>query len=180
MYQAITKEDRAEIEVGLYDQVLKENWNDRKEKNGEYLICHCKIQDIPFTTEMTEDELKTVARLTIDILEELKNIHNTGINKEKFKALFQQYITENNDITGYFKIWEEAFRTEKMQLIFSEIDQIKRVGGAYAAIIAHPQLIQTIIVVYDVLVDAFDKEDIYCTSAYFLLRGIMRIRSREA
>ena len=137
MYQAITKEDRAEIEVGLYDQVLKDSWNDRKEKNGEYLICHCKIQDIPFTTEMTEDELKTVARLTIDILEELKNIHNTGLNKEKFKALFQQYITENNDITGYFKIWEEAFRTEKMQLIFSEIDQINNPDASVGVCCSH-------------------------------------------
>ena len=137
MYQAITKEDQAEIEVGLYDQVLKDSWNDRKEKNGEYLICHCKIQDIPFTTEMTVDELKTVARLTIDILEELKNIHNTGLNKEKFKELFQQYITENNDITGYFKIWEEAFRTEKMQLIFSEIDLINNPDASVGVCCSH-------------------------------------------
>ena len=179
MYQAITEEDRTELVTALYNQVLKDSWDERKEKNGEYLVCYCKIQDAAFTTEMTENEIKTSARLTIDILEELKNINNTGLNKEKFNTLLKQYTTENAGITGYLGIWDEVFRTEKIQLIFSEIDRIKQVGGAYAAILAHPQLIQTIIAIYDVLVDSFDDEHLYCTSAYFLLRGIMRMRSRE-
>ena len=31
---------------------------DIKEKNGEYLVCYCKIQDAAFTTEMTENKIK--------------------------------------------------------------------------------------------------------------------------
>ena len=139
MYQAITEEDRTELVTALYNQVLKDSWDERKEKNGEYLVCYCKIQDAAFTTKMTENEIKTSARLTIDILEELKNINNTGLNKEKFNTLLKQYTTENAEITSYLGIWDEVFRTEKIQLIFSEIDRIKQVGGAYAAILAHPQ-----------------------------------------
>ena len=75
--------------------MLKDSWDERKEKNGEYLVCYSKIQDAAFTTEMTENEIKTSARLTIDILEELKNINNTGLNKEKFNTLLKQYTTEN-------------------------------------------------------------------------------------
>ena len=99
MYQAITEEDRTELATALYNQVLKDSWDERKEKNGEYLVCYCKIQDAAFTTEMTENEIKTSARLTIDILEELKNINNTGLNKEKFNTLLKQYTTENAGIT---------------------------------------------------------------------------------
>lgn len=180
MYQAITEEDRAEIEAGLYDKIINDSWMERKEKIEECFVCYCKMQNITFTTEMTEDELRDSARLTIDILEELKKINNTGLNKEKFDALFKQYITEESGIIGYLQVWNEAIRTEKIQLILSEIDQIKRVGGAYAAVIANPQLIQTIIAVYNVLVDAFDDEHLYCTGAYFLLRGIMRMHSCES
>ena len=139
MYQAITEEDRTELVTAFYNQVLKDSWDEKKEKNGEYLVCYCKIQDAAFTTEMTENKIKTSARLTIDILEELKNINNTGLNKEKFNTLLKQYTTENAEITSYLGIWDEVFRTEKIQLIFSEIDRIKQVGGAYAAILAHPQ-----------------------------------------
>ena len=99
MYQAITEEDRTELVTALYNQVLKDSWDERKEKNGEYLVCYCKIQDAAFTTEMTENEIKTSARLTIDILEELKNINNTGLNKEEFNTLLKQYTTENAGIT---------------------------------------------------------------------------------
>lgn len=61
-----------------------------------------------------------------------------------------------------------------------EIDKIRRVGVAYAAIIAHPKLTQIIIAVYDVLVDSFDDENLYWTCAYFLLRRIMWINSSES
>ena len=180
MYQSITEEEQSEIECCLYNQVLKDSWEERKEKNGKYLVCYCKIQDTSFVTEITVDELKLATRLTIDILEELKKINNAWLNKEKFDKLFNQYITEQSSIAGYFRLWSEAFRSEKIQHIFFEIDQIRKVGGAYASIIAHPQLIQTIIAVYDVLVDSFDDEHLYCTSAYFLLRGIMHINSSKS
>ena len=38
---------------------------------------------------------------------------------------------------------------------------------------------QTIISVYEVLVDAFDKEKTYLTCTYFLLMGIMHICPKE-
>ena len=95
----------------------------------------------------------------------------------KSNCLFKQYITKQVGIIGYLKIWGEAFRTKKIQLLFFEINQIKRVGGAYAALIVNPQLIQTIIVIYNVLVDSFNKEDLYYTCAYSPLRGIMRMHS---
>ena len=180
MYQVITEEDQAKIEDSLYNQVLKDSWEKRKEKNEEYLVCYCTIQDTSFITEITADELKVATKLVIDILEELKKLNNTGLNKEKFKKLFKQYITEENNIKGYFEFWDKAFRNEKMYYLFFEIDKIRRVGGAYAAIIAHPKLIQIIIAVYDVLVDSFDDENLYCTCAYFLLRGIMWINSSES
>ena len=70
------------------------------------------------------------------------------------------------------EIWDEVFRTEKIQLIFSEIDRIKQVGGAYAAILAHPQLIQTIIAIYDVLVDSFDDEHLFAQAPIFYCGGL--------
>ena len=180
MYQAITEEDRAEIEDDLYNQMLKDSWEERKEKHEEYLVCYCTVQNTSFVSGITTDELKVATKLVIDILEELKKLNNAGLNKEKFKKLFKQYITKEDDIDGYFKLWDKAFNVEKLYYLFFVADKIRRVGGAYAAIIAHPKLTQLIIAVYDVLVDSFDDEDLYWTCAYFLLRGIMWINSSES
>ena len=180
MYEAITKEERAEIEEVLYNKLLKDSWEERKETNGDYLVCYCKMQDIEFITEITTDELKTLVKLTIDMLEELKNMNNKWLNKEKFDALLERCVKDKDeDIIGFIQLWNEAFCTEEIKHIVSEIDKTRKVGGAYAAIIAHPQLIHTMISVYAVLVDTFNDESLYCRGAYFFLRGAMRIRSRE-
>ena len=71
---------------------------------------------------------------------------------------------------------DQGFRFGRIE----RFDTDGSIGGAYASIIAHPQLIQTIIAVYDVLVDSFDDEHLYCTNAYFLLRGIMHINSSKS
>ena len=79
----------------------------------------------------------------------------------------------------YLRVSIRAYREVRYGRI-ERFDSGGSIGGAYASIIAHPQLIQTIIAVYDVLVDSFDDEHLYCTSAYFLLRGIMHINSSKS
>lgn len=180
MYEAITKEERAEIEEFLYNQLLKDSWEERKETKGEHLVCYCKMQDIEFIIEVTKDELETLAKLTIDMLEELKNMNNAGFNKEKYEALFEQFVEDKDeDIVGFLTLWNEAFSTEEIKHIVSEIGKTRKINATYATLIACPQLIHTAISVYAVLVDTFDDTRLYYICAYFLFRGIMYTCSRE-
>ena len=180
MYEAITKEERAEIEEVLYNKLLEDSWEERKETNGDYLVCYCKMQDIEFITEVTRNQLKTLVKLTIDMLEELKNMNNKWLNKEKFDALLERCVKDKDeDIIGFIQLWNEAFCTEEIKHIVSEIDKTRKINAIYATLIACPQLIHTTISVYAVLVDTFNDTRLYYICAYFLFRGIMHTCSRE-
>ncbi|MFC1239667.1 hypothetical protein ACFGOO_09590 [Treponema vincentii] len=47
MYQAITEEDRTELVTALYDQVLKDSWDERKEKTANILYVTVKYRMPP-------------------------------------------------------------------------------------------------------------------------------------
>jgi len=66
-----------------------------------------------------------------------------------------------------------------MAKLFAQIDMTRRVGGAYAIILANPGLISAICAVYEQLVDRFEDEEMYDLSGYFLLRAIMKMNSNE-
>ena len=75
------------------------------------------------------------------------------------------------------KIWQ-IFLTEQMKKIIAEIDKTQRVGGAWAMLLANPELESAILSVYKIIVDNFDNPKLYYHSADFLIRAIMNMHGQ--
>lgn len=178
-FEAITEKEHSEIE-----EILVEAINDkfRKEELSEnYFKYIVELQSNKFVTEMSVDEVEESAKLTVDILEELKNINNSGINRaelEKIEKEKERKDDDGGDVMQVLEIWNRI-STEHLASLMHELDRVRRVGGAWAMLIANPCLISAIYAVYDRLVDSFDDENLYLQSAYFLMRAVMKMHSDE-
>lgn len=175
-YEMLSQEDREEIEQEYYDVVVREFRGDRIEE-GFYKY-NVQLQDISFVTAMTDEEINQSAKYALDLMEELKAMNNDGMDTATFNEIYLKVGDSPSDVMDMIKVWNE-FRSDNLIRLIWEIDNVTRVGGAYAALIANPGLINAIIVVYEKLVDNFDDEDLYVFAGYFLMRAIMRMHSEE-
>lgn len=178
-FEEITVEEHSEIEEVLIKAV---NDQFRKEKSSEnYFKYEVVLQGNKFIAAMSVDEVAESAKLTVDILEELKNINNRGINRDELKRIEKQedrHETDGDNVMQILGIWN-SIKTEQLLELISKLDRVRRVGGAWAMLIANPCLISAIYAVYDRIVDSFDNDDLYMQSAFFLMRAVMQMNSDE-
>lgn len=128
---------------------------------------------------MTDEEVRLSAEFAIDLLEELKRINNNGIKRNVYEEIMgEMEREEESNIFRVIGIWNKI-SPEEMAKLFTKINMVRRVGGAYAILIANPRLISAICAVYEQLVDRFEDEEMYNLSGYFLLRAIMKMNSSE-
>lgn len=178
-FDAITAENHSEIEEALIKAVNDEFR--REEISENYFKYIVELQSNRFITAMSVDEVEESARLTVDILEELKNINNSGINRaelERTEKEKNRNETEGGNVMQILGIWN-CIKTDRLSEIISELDRVRRVGGAWALLLANPCLISAIYAVYDRIVDSFDDDELYLQSAYFLMRAVMKMHSDE-
>lgn len=176
-YAKISNEIRKQIEMEFYTSIIRDFRRDEVEEN--FYKYEVILQDIKFITYMSDEELRLSAGLAIDLLEELKRINNSGINRQVFEQIVKEKEEEKeSDVLQVIGIWNRI-STEKMAELFAKIDKVTRVGGAWAMLIANPGLISAICAVYERLVDQFDNEELYELGGYFLLRAIMKMHSSE-
>ena len=176
-FKKVSVKFRKEIE-----EILKTTIIDNFQKEAveeDWYKYEVQLQSIKFVTYMSNEELEKSIELTIDLLEELKNLNNDGMNtqiiQEKTANIETQY---QDELMQQIALWSEIF-TERIHEIIGKIDVIRRVGGAYAMLISNPCFKSAIYAVYERLVDNFDDEELYCQSAYFLVRAVMRMHSVE-
>lgn len=180
IYAKISDEERNDVENILFSTV-KEHLQVEEGTDGycKYVV---QLQNVKFETFMTNEELRKSISLTVDILEEMKSINNNGINKECLKKLEQKISSEHkfkedSGLNSLF-IWNEI-ESDRVKEIVIELNQVRRVGGAYALILANPCLRSALYSVFNRLVDCFDDDNLYLKSGYFLLRAIMKMHSTE-
>lgn len=176
-FEKLDSETRAELENILKSTIVEQFRQDAIEES--FYKYEVQLQDLRFITNMSDEELERSIKLTIDLLEEMKAINNSGMDgtvfRKKVTEIEEQY---EDELMRQLHIWNLLCPKEVVKVI-SEIDMVRRVGGAYAMLISNPGLKSAIYSVYEVLVDNFDDENLYCQSAYFILRAIMRMHSEE-
>lgn len=176
-YEKLNDEFRSELEKSLRLATVEQFRQDAV-KEGFYKY-EVQLQNLRFITYMSNEELEQSIKLTIDLLEEMKVINNGGMDEKEFRKKVTDIEEQCEDeFMQHLYIWDILCSKEIIRII-CEIDVVRRVGGAYAMLISNPGLKSAIYVVYEVLVDKFDDEDLYCQSAYFMLRAIMRMHSEE-
>lgn len=176
-YQEIGSEERSLLEEDFYTSIV-DNYRRDKVKDNIYKY-EVVLQQVKFVTYMTDEEVRAAVGLAIDLLEELKEINNSGMDKAAYEKLVAKIESEEKkEELKFIYIWKEI-TTERLRTIIEKIDIVCRVGGSYALLIANPFLMNAIDVVYEKLVDEFDNEELYQGSGYFLLRAIMKMHSEE-
>lgn len=173
-FEKIDENERKNMENDLFEAIV-EKYRRNKIENDCYRY-EVEIQFVHFETDMTDQELRESVKLTIDLLEELKSINNNGLDKKKFENILAEAMQPENEKLWPLWMWDQI-HTSEIDHIVHEIDIAQRVGGAWAMLIANPQLITAVIAVYQCAVDAFDDTGLYETCAWFLLRNIMRMHS---
>ena len=176
-YEKISDEMRKQKEEEYYEEIVGDFRREEIEEGfHKYEVV---LQDIKFVVGMTDEELRKAIGLAIDFLEEMKEMNNNGLNKEALERVIEELgVNPEENITNMLKVWNKI-STDKMTELIAEADQVTRVGGAWAMILANPGLVNAIYVVYERLVDNFDNEELYDLGGYFLLRGIMKMHSNE-
>ncbi len=176
-FEKVSEEFRKKIEELLMTTIIESFQKEMVEE--DFYRYEVQLQSIRFVTYMSNEELGKSIELTIDLLEELKNLNNDGMNaqmlQEKITNIEMQY---EDELMRQLALWNEIF-TDRICKIIGQIDVIRRVGGAYAMLISNPCFKSAIYAVYERLVDNFDDEELYCHSAYFLVRAVMRMHSNE-
>ena len=177
-FEAISLEDRSDLEELLVRTVNDRFRRERIEENFYYYVV--ELQGNKFKTAMTASEVEESATLTINLLEELKNMNNNGLNRSELKKIVDETnrTVDSSGVVQVISIWMRI-STDKLRTILSELDRVRRVGGAWAILIADPILISAIYAVYERIVDAFDDEELYSQSAFFLMRAVMKMHSDE-
>lgn len=177
-FNAITEEEHKKIEEILIRKVNEEFRLERLSDN--YFKYKVELQGIEFITDMSIDEIAESAKLTVDILEELKTINNSGLNKSELKRIEKEVKeADDSEVTQLLGIWNRIATCELTELMY-ELDRVRRVDGAWAMLIANPCLVSAIYAVYDRMVDSLDDDKLYLISAYFLMRAVMRMNSHDA
>lgn len=176
-YEKLNDEFRSELEKDLQMAIVEQC---RKEELEErFYKYEVQLQNIRFVTYMSDEELELSVKMTIDLLEEMKVINNDGMVEQEFRKKIADIEEHNEDeFMRELYIWN-ILCSQKIIEIIGKIDRVRRVGGAYAMLISNPGLKSAIHVVYERLVDNFDDVELYCQSAFFLLRAIMRMHSEE-
>lgn len=185
-FEPISKEEREILEEALVTAV-KEQFQ-KVQKENEYFQYDVELQSIKFRTYMTHEQLKQAASYTVDILEEMKEINNSGVNRAKFEEIKESVPKkfENNyemlrQVCHAVEVMKKI-STETLDRLVDEIAELRNVGGAYWMLMSHPAFKQALFAVYDVIVDRFEEKEErnwYDISAFFLMRAIMRVRSEE-
>ena len=176
-FEKVSAKFRKELEKDIKMTIIK---NFQKEMVEEdFYKYEVQLQSFKFVTYMTNKELEKSIELTIDLLEELKNINNGGLDARMLQEKVRDVETKyQEEALQQISILNEIY-TDKIYEIIGEINVIRRVGGAYAMLVSNPCFNNAIYVVYERLVDNFNDEELYCFSAYFLVRAVMRINSDE-
>ena len=176
-YEKINDEFRNELENDLKMAIVEQCRKEEMEEN--FYKYEVQLQNVRFLTYMSDEELESSITMTIDLLEEMKKINNEGICEQELRKRVAD-IEENNEdkLMRDLHTWN-ILCSEKMIDIIKNIDMVRRVGGAYAMLISNPCLKSAIYAVYERLVDNFNDMELYCQSAFFLLRAIMRMHSDD-
>ena len=177
-FEKIEDDERESLEKLLYKSIIEEY---RKNKISEgYYQYEVVLQKTKFLTDLTDQELKDTVRLAIDMMEELKNINNNGLSKEKFEKDLKEVGADSGkrwELMQVLNIWQ-IFATEQIQKIIVEVDKAQRVGGAWAMLIANPKLKSAILSVYQLIVDDFGDQKLYYHSTDFLIRAMMNMHGQ--
>ena len=171
------KKERREVEKLLRTLVFRECRPEKTEEGWEFTVL---LQGLQYKVEMTEEELKEISGCAMDILDEFEEMYRNGMTKEALQRMTEEEentIGRKNGIAEVFVMQKIA--TPALNKILGRLSEIMGVGGAYDMFISRPAFLSVLYAAYFRLAGQPEDQMAYYQSLYFVLRGIMRMRSLE-
>lgn len=169
----------SELDIQLIkDEVVKrimENDNPYVVKDGEHY--DVTAVNLHFTCSYSDDEIKKIASLCLDLLEELRRINEDGYTKEDLNQV-KNLKDDDTQLLGNIRIYN-SFKTEKIEDIILDLGDVTRVDGAYYMVISKPAFIQGINVVFSFIIDNFENAEAYFSALFMLIRCAMHMHGDE-
>ena len=104
-YEKISMEERMQVEKELYESVVEQFRRELIE--GGFYKYEAILQDFKFNTIMTDEELQESAKLTVNVLEELKEINNNGMDRASWERLVKAVnAEEESHVLQVMEIWQ--------------------------------------------------------------------------
>lgn len=170
---------REELEELYYEEInmFKEEVIDQEENFNKYRV---QLQEVEFTTYMTDQEVRYSIKYALDLLELLrKRFIEDGITKEVLEKWEQEAELERKDKLTFLREWRmwDKLVDDTFRDLLIKIQECKRVGGAYAMLLALPKLKSAIYAVYEKIVEDFEDKTLQNIAGFFLVRAIMYMNS---
>ena len=175
-YKNMTNEKRKRLEQDVFEKAVKEL--KKKEIGKELYEFDITIQKIKFISYLSKNELKKSVHMVIDILEELKKLNNSGMDKSQLEKIEKKVESIQDYVMQTFQIWNKI-STENLEKLIEQTLEIRNVNFTTAIIFDRPKMISAIISVFFMQVDKFDDEELYELSVWFLLRTFMCLGGYE-
>lgn len=175
-YKNMTNEKRKRLEQDVFEKAVNEL---KKKKVGKELYeFDITIQKIKCISYLSKNELKKSVHIAIDILEELKKLNNSGMDKSQLEKIEKEVESIQDYVMQTFQIWNKI-STENLEKLIEQTLEIRNVNFITAIIFDRPKMISAIISVFFMQIDKFDDEKLYELSVWFLLRTIMCLGGHE-
>ena len=175
-YKNMTNEKRKRLEQDVFEKAVKEL--KKKEIGKELYEFDITIQKIKCISYLSKNELKKSVHMVIDILEELKKLNNSGMDKSQLEKIEKKVESIQDYVMQTFQIWNKI-STENLEKLIEQTLEIRNVNFTTAIIFDRPKMISAIISVFFMQVDKFDDEELYELSVWFLLRTFMGLVGYE-
>ena len=175
-YKNMTNEKRKRLEQDVFERAVKEL--KKKEIGKELYEFDITIQKIKCISYLSKNELKKSVHMVIDILEELKKLNNSGMDKSQLEKIEKKVESIQDYVMQTFQIWNKI-STENLEKLIEQTLEIRNVNFTTAIIFDRPKMISAIISVFFMQVDKFDDEELYELSVWFLLRTFMCLGGYE-
>lgn len=172
----MTNEKRKRLEQDVFEKAVKEL--KKKEIGKELYEFDITIQKIKCISYLSKNELKKSVHMVIDILEELKKLNNSGMDKSQLEKIEKKVESIQDYVMQTFQIWNKI-STENLEKLIEQTLEIRNVNFTTAIIFDRPKMISAIISVFFMQVDKFDDEELYELSVWFLLRTFMCLGGYE-
>lgn len=176
-FAPLNQSEKEELVMEYVDRLKELFLSEQEPLEGKYYKYEITLQSERFVTYVSDEEVEQSAQYALEILEEMKNINNGGMDKVAFEGLQERVAEETEaEIIKVIKVWEVVSNVKTAELI-RKIEKLCRVGGAYALLMSRPVFISACLSVFEAIVDCFDNFERYRLSGFFLFRAILKIHS---
>ena len=146
------------------------------EKYGDIYDVHAI--NLHFTCSYSDDEIRSIGDLCLELLEELRQINANGYTREDFVKAKKESAGDKELLFEALGVYM-TYANEKVEDIVDRLCKVTRVGGAYFMIMSKPGFIQGINSVYEFIIDEFDDARMYFSAIFMLIRVAMHMHSDE-